>query len=47
MIEKEVRDTFSDYGVWLDPDLEGEYNNGKAISVTYVSITMNKLESWG
>lgn len=29
MTEKEVRDTFSDYGIWLDPDLEGEYNNGK------------------
>lgn len=29
MTEKEVRDTFSDYGIWLDPDLEGEYSNGK------------------
>lgn len=29
MTEKEVRDTFSDYGIWLNPDLEGEYNNGK------------------
>ena len=29
MTEKEVRDTFSDYGIWLNPDLEGEYSSGK------------------
>lgn len=29
MTEKEVRDTFSDYGIWLNPDIDGEYNNGK------------------
>lgn len=29
MTEKEIRDTFSDYGIWLNPDLEGEYKNGK------------------
>ena len=27
MTEKEVRDTFDDYGIWLNPDLEGEYKN--------------------
>lgn len=38
MTEKAVRDTFSDYGIWLDPDLEGEYTNGKGYKC-YVRVS--------
>ena len=38
MTEKEVRDTFSDYGIWLDPDLEGEYKNGEGYKC-YVRVS--------
>ena len=44
MTEKEVRDTFDDYGIWLNPDLEGEYKNGKCYKC-YIQV--NKCEQDG
>mgnify|MGYP000879687173 CR=1 FL=1 len=45
MTEKEVRDTFDDYGIWLNPDLEGEYKNGKGYKCYIQVNNANKMES--
>lgn len=29
MTKHEIREVFSNYGIWLDPNMEGEYSNSK------------------